>query len=164
MRSSTTFASVEPAPIRPTRQILPGERTEAGADLDVESSQQRGAHGRLVDAVGTRTAFSVHSRSPRRQQRDAERLEPGGEREVVAAMARPARLEPFFLDDDERLVQRVDERRRDRVVILAADPVVLEQREIQIEAARRHARLSSARENVIGASPDGAPSPFCVQL
>ena len=48
-------------------------------------------------------------------------------------------------------------------MILPVDPVVLQQREIEIEAAARSARLPSARaENATGASPDGAPSPFCV--
>ena len=42
----------ELAPIRPTRQILPGQRTEPGADLDVELVEQVLPHGRLVDAVG----------------------------------------------------------------------------------------------------------------
>ena len=78
---------------------------------------------------GTRTAFSVHSRSPsRRQHRQAERRQRLEQRAMVALVPRPARLEPFLLDDRQRLVQRVDQRRRHRVVILAAQPVVLEQR------------------------------------
>ena len=38
-------------------------------------------------------------------------------------------------------------------MVLATNPEILEQAEIQIEAARRRARSSARRENVIGASP-----------
>ena len=37
-----------------------------------------------------------------RQQRQAERLEPGGERAMIPLVPRPALLESFFLDDGER--------------------------------------------------------------
>ena len=97
---------------------------------------------------GTRTAFSVHSRSPSRGSSDS----PSGasavdQRAMVPLVARPARVEPLFFDDRQRFVQRVDERRRHRVVILAAQPVVLEQREIEVEAAAlaRAARARAAR-------------------
>jgi hypothetical protein len=46
---------------------------------------------------------------------------------MVGAVPLPARLEPFLVDRRERLAERVDERRGDRVVILAVDPVVFEQ-------------------------------------
>ena len=49
-RHSVTSASVEPAPINPMRQILPGERTEPRSDLDVESLQQASPNGGFFDA------------------------------------------------------------------------------------------------------------------
>ena len=95
---------------------------------------------------GTRTAFSVHSRSPsRRQHRQPERAQPVDQRAMVALVPRPARVEPFLLDDRQRLVQRIDERRRHRVVILAPEPVVLEQLQVEVEAAALHAPLERAR-------------------
>ena len=43
----------------------------------------------------------------------------------------------FFLDHEQRLAQRVDQRARHGVVILAPHPVVLEKLEIEIEASAR---------------------------
>ena len=80
-------------------------------------------------------------------------------------MTRPPLLESFFIDGEQRFAQRVDQRRRDRVVILPSDPEALEQRQIEIETAAGDLKRERACAlNVIGASPDGAPMPFCVQL
>src|SRR4051812_16325330 len=75
------------------------ERTETGADLDPMILQQRAADRRLVHAVGD--FHRVERPQPlalRRQQREPESGEPVGKREMVAAMALPPRLQPFFLD------------------------------------------------------------------
>ena len=133
------------------------ERTKTGADLDRKLVEQtRACTAASSTPSGTRTAFSVHSRSSgRRQQRNAEPLETGGERKMVPAMARPACLQPLFFRDHERRMQRVDERRRQRVMILAPDPVVLEQSDVQVEASRRDARIHDARART---SPARAPT------
>ena len=64
---------------------------------------------------------------------------------MVPLVPRPARLEPFFLDNRQRLVERIDQRGRHRVVILAPHPVVLEQLQVEVEAAALHAPLERAR-------------------
>ena len=56
----------------------------------------------------------------------------------MTLVPRDARLEAFLLDHHQRFPQRVDQRRRQRVVVLASHPVVLEQPEIEVEAAARH--------------------------
>jgi len=57
----------------------------------------------FVHAVGTRTAFSVQSRSPSRGARTAERRQRCDERPVVSARGAPPRLEPLLFDDREAL-------------------------------------------------------------
>src|SRR5205085_8722041 len=109
---------------------------EARADLDVGLGEQAFSDRRLVDPCGDHD--SIQRPEPlvgRRQKTKSDRLEPCGEREVLVAMALPARLEAFLADGDERFTQRVDQRRGDRVVVLAAYPVVLEQPDVEIEGA-----------------------------
>src|SRR3954471_9464141 len=117
---------------------LSRQRSESGADLHSEFVEQPATDGRLVDAV--RYAHGIQRPQAfraRRQQRHPERLETGSERLMVAPMPRPPRLQPFLFDDRQRFVQRVNQRSRDRVMVFAANPEILEQPEIQVEAARR---------------------------
>src|SRR5262245_42715498 len=119
---------------QPDAPDLPRERAEASADFDVELVEQVFADRRLVDAVGD--PHGVERPQPLAllwQQREAERRERSDKRLVMAFVAGPARFEPFFFDDRKRLIKSVDERRRHSVVILPANPVVLEQGEIEVE-------------------------------
>ena len=93
--------------------------------------------------AGTRTAFSVQSRSPaaaaatspsprrpRRARGDAARAAPAAPRSPSSSTISSASR------------KRVDQRGAHRVVVLASDPVVLEQPQVQIEAAARHQPLA----------------------
>jgi hypothetical protein len=99
-----------------------------------------------------------------RQQLEAHGAERRGKDEVVAPMARPPRFEALLLYGQERLAQRVDQRCRDGVVVLAPDPVVLEQligrgrsfaweRAVSIARGREHDRAPARTED---------PTHFCV--
>ena len=163
--SSATRRAEELAPIRPTRQIFPasGPRPAPISMLKSSSSCLRTA----ASSTPVGHAHGVERPQPlagRRQQREAEAVEAVGEHAMMPLVPRPARLEPFFLHDRQRLAQRVDERRRHRVVVLATDPVVLEQLQIEVEAAALDALASARGPNTTGARPDGAPRHFCVQL
>ena len=46
-------------------------------------------------------------------------------------MPLPARLQSFFFDRSERFLQRKDQRRRDRVVVLPFEPVPAKQLEVE---------------------------------
>jgi hypothetical protein len=61
---------------------------------------------------------------------------------MMTFMPREPRLQPLLLDDLQRLAQRVDQVRAERVVILAVHPVVFEQLQIQVEAAARDQPLA----------------------
>ncbi len=104
------------------------------------------AHGGFVHAVGDpdRIERPQPLAFPRqhRQTQLRQRLE---ERAMIPLVASPARVEPFLFDDRQRFVQRVDQRGRHRVVVLAAQPVVLEQREVEVEAAAFHPLRERAR-------------------
>ncbi len=104
------------------------------------------AHRRFVDAV--RDANCVERPQPLalwRQHRQAHVREPRNERPMIALVPGPSSVEPFLLHNRERLVERAHERGRHRMVIRALQPVVLEQLEIQIEAAALHAAAERAR-------------------
>ena len=145
-RNSRMACGDELWPISPTRQIFPasGPRPEPTSMLKRESRSLR--RPRFVHAL--RHAHRVQRPEPLalgRQQPEAHGGERRGERAVVPFVPRPSRLEPLLLDGRERLVQRVDERRRDRVVVLPPHPVVLEQAEVEVEAAAGHAARERRR-------------------
>ena len=145
---STIRRGAELAPIRPTRQIFPasGPRPAPISMLNSSSRCLRTAASSTPSERGTRTAFSVQSRSPSGGSTDKPSVfEPLDQGAVIALVPRPSRLEPFFLDDRQRFVERVDERRRHRVVILPPQPVVLEQLQVEVEAAARDAPLERPR-------------------
>ena len=146
VRSSTTFAMRRACAHQADPPDAAGQRTEPGADFDAVVVEQTPADAASSTPSGTRTAFSVQSRSPgRRQQRETQRVETRHQGKMVALVALPTCVEPFFVDDGERLAQRINQRRRNRVVIPPAHPVVLEQREIEIEAPRG-TRAARSRE------------------
>ena len=127
--------------------------------------EQLPSHRCLVHALGH--ADGVQRPQPlafRRQQREPERVEPVDERQVILLVPRVPRLETFLLDDSERFVQREPAAPRSCGDTRGAAS--------NLRAARGRDRscgggrgASSARvEKVIGASPDGAPRPFCEQL
>src|SRR5688500_11753746 len=127
---------------QPNPPDLAGQWPKAGTDLDVELLQQRLAYGGLVHTIGDADGVQrPQSFAGARQQREAEMVERARERLVIFAMTGVARLESLFLDCRHRLPQRQHQRRRDGVVILATDPIILEQREIEVEAAARRAAL-----------------------
>jgi hypothetical protein len=114
---------------------LAGQRPHAGADLDVECFTKCLAHRGIVEAG--RNARGVEGLQPLacgRQQAQAHRVHGDGKHPVRELVPRPARLKPLLFDRRQRFVERVDQRRRHRVVVLARDPVVLEQPEVEMEA------------------------------
>src|SRR5262245_34342304 len=54
---------------------------------------------------------------------------------MIAFVALPSRLEPFFLDHGQRLSQRTDESGGDGVVVLSSNPIVLEQLQVEVKAS-----------------------------
>src|SRR5947199_5638200 len=79
------------------------------------------------------------------EERQTARSERLREREVIPLVTRPPRFESLLLDDRERFVERVHERGRHRVMVLALRPIFLEQREIEIEAAALDTPLECPR-------------------
>ena len=105
-----------------------GQWSEASTDLNIEFRQEVFASGSLVDAI--RNAHGVEGPETlalRRQNRQPKFLQALEESVMISFMASPARLEPFFFDECQCLVQRLDERRGHRVVVLAPNPLVFEQ-------------------------------------
>ena len=94
--SSVTSASVELAPIRPMRQILPAKRPRPAPISMLKCCEQVPAHRSFVDAV--RHAHGVQRPQPfarRRQQRRAPASSSaGGERRDDAARAAPIAPQP----------------------------------------------------------------------
>ncbi len=65
----------------------------------------------------------------------AERVQSGLERPVVAQVPRPARLQPLLMDETQSLPQGVDHADRRRVVVAVfLVPVVLDHRDVEIPA------------------------------
>ena len=57
-------------------------------------------------------------------------------------MAQNGAAQALMASGAERFVQRIDQRCRNRVVVLAIDPVILQEPKVQIERTARAARLS----------------------
>ena len=120
-----------------------GRRSEPCANLDVESLEHLTPHRRLVDAVRHPNAFSVHNRSPGGWRNEVP--EPRVRLRAADDAARGGPTAPANpLLRRQRFAERVDQRRAQRVVILAAKPVIFEEREVQRKAAARHASRARA--------------------
>src|SRR5262249_26557690 len=72
---------------------------------------------------------------------------------MIALVALPSRLEPFFLDQGQRLGQRADESRGDSVVVLSSNPIVLEQLEVEIKASTLDPPGKGTRREYHGREP-----------
>ena len=119
----------------------PGERPEAGADLHVEARRAgRGAPRPSSTPSGTRTAFSVHSRSASGgSRRGPSPSRPAASTRWWRSCRAQRASSPSSSIASSASCERVHERGGDRVVVLAPHPVVLEQGEVEVEAAALHA-------------------------
>src|SRR5580765_8117120 len=125
---------------------LSRKRTEAAADLDAELFEQQLADRGVVHALRDLDGVeAVQAIAFRRKERQANRRQPFDECLVIPLVARPPRVEPFFVHDVQRFVQRAEQRRRHRVVVLPVDPVVLQEAEVEVEARTRGGLLERAR-------------------
>ena len=132
---------------QPDAPDLAGQRTEPGADLDAVLLEQLLAHRRLVHAV--RDAHGVQRPQPLAFAAAARDSPIAFSPSMNARWLRSCRAQRASSPSSSTIAsassQRADQRRRHRVVILPAHPVVLEQLQIEVEAAALHAPRERAR-------------------
>src|SRR5262249_53917979 len=120
------------------------EVAQAGADLDAEFLQEALADGQVFDAV--RNAHGVQLRQLLPLGRDvlqAQRQQPGLERQVILLVPLPASVEPLLEDEAQSLTKGVDHRDRRRVVVDAIlAPVLLDDARVEVPAL--YLRLAAA--------------------